>query len=72
MDAYRHAVRAAAFLRGCLHGPWLKEVRAQALEDGDAQVLVVILREDVMVRRCVPTSVDSIPVAVVVDGEGSR
>lgn len=73
LDAYRSAVRAAAFMLGCMHDPpWLKVVKPKTLPNGGTQLLVVILYEDVMIRRCIPTSVDKIPVSVVVEGAATR
>src|SRR5690242_11084867 len=44
LAAYREAVRAATFLRGCLHEPaWLKEVVVELADGGEPRVAVVLL-----------------------------
>lgn len=65
LATYREAVRAATFLRGCLHDPaWLKEVVPELGGDGEARVVVVLLWQTTLIRRCLPTSVNGINVVV--------
>jgi hypothetical protein len=65
LDAYREAVEAALFLRGCLHDPaWLKEVTVELAPDGGARVAVVLLWETTLIRRCLPSRVNGIEVVL--------
>jgi hypothetical protein len=61
------AYRAARFLRGCLLDPsWLETIGIDLDDEGDACVLVRVLSDDPMIRRCLPTKVSGYPVRVVV------
>lgn len=65
LGQYREAVRAAHFLRGCLHDPaWLRNVLVEVGEQGDAQVVVALVWETPLIRRCLPTSVNGLPVVL--------
>jgi len=61
------AYRAARFLRGCLHDPaWLETIGIDLDDEGDARVLVRVLSDHPMIRRCLPTKISGYPVRVVV------
>ena len=65
LAAYREAVRAATFLRGCLHEPaWLKEVVAELAEDGEPRVAVVLHWQTALVARCLPRRVNGVQVLI--------
>jgi hypothetical protein len=70
LDAYREAINAARFLRGCLHDPaWLKEVTVRIGEHGDVRVLVVLAWTTPLIERCLPQSVNKVPVTIAVQVE---
>ncbi len=61
------ARRAATFLRGCLHDPaWLRGVGIEVVGD-EVRVLVVLAWETPLIRRCLPRSVDLVPVRITVE-----
>jgi hypothetical protein len=65
LAAYREAVRAAVFLRGCLHDPaWLKDVVPELGANGEARVTVVLFWHTTLIRRCLPTRVNGVEVNV--------
>jgi len=65
LATYRDAVRAATFLRGCLHEPaWLKEVVAELTDDGEPRVAVVLHWQTVLICRCLPTRVNGVGVYI--------
>jgi hypothetical protein len=67
LSEYRGAVQAAQVLRGMLHEPpWLLGVSAVVAADVGLEIVVTILREHEMLRRCLPSSVNDVPVRVVV------
>ncbi len=67
LSSLRTAQRAAAFLRGCLHDPaWLRGVAVEVVDDG-ARVLVVLAWETPLIRRCLPHSIDHVPVHITVE-----
>jgi hypothetical protein len=70
LDAYREAVNAARFLLGCLHEPkWLQKVTVELGDDEEPQVLVVLNWETPLIRRCLPSAIDKVPVVVREVGE---
>ncbi len=65
LGQYREAVRAARFLRGCLHDPaWLRNVLVEVGDQGEARVVVALVWETPLIRRCLPTSVNGLPVVL--------
>jgi hypothetical protein len=70
---WRAAVRCAAALEGLLHAPpWLVDVRVAAAEEVGLELVVTLLWESEDARRCLPRSVDDLPVRVVVRNPGAR
>lgn len=70
LSSMRAARRAAVFLRGCLHEPaWLRGVTVEVVGD-EARVLVVLAWDAVLIRRCLPTAVNHVPVHVAVEPDG--
>jgi hypothetical protein len=67
LSEYRDARKAAQALRGMLHEPtWLLGVSVVVAAEVGLEIIVDILREDEMLRRCLPSSVNEVPVRVVV------
>jgi hypothetical protein len=62
---WRAALRAAEFLR-MTHGalPLLLEVRLVTAREVGFEVVVRLVRDDTMLRRCLPRSVNDVPVRV--------
>jgi hypothetical protein len=62
---WRAALRAAEFLR-MTHGavPLLLEVRLAVAREVGFEVVVRLVRDDTMLRRCLPRSVNDVPVHV--------
>lgn len=72
LGEWRTALRAAEFLR-LTHGavPLLLDVRLVVARDAGFEVVVRLVREDTMLRRCLPRSVNDVPVRVEVTNPGS-
>jgi hypothetical protein len=63
---YCAALRAADAIRGLLHEPpWLLGVSLVVAKDVGFEIVVTIIREDEMARRCLPRSVNEVPVRIV-------
>ena len=63
---YHAARRAADVLRGLLHEPtWLLDVKVIVAEEVGFEIIVSIVREDEMIRRCLPRSMNDVPVRVI-------
>lgn len=71
LDEWRAALRAAKFLQS-LHGrlPVLLGIRVLVSRSVGFELEVTIVRDDPMVRRCIPTAVNDVPVRVVARNPG--
>ncbi len=66
---YRNARQAAAFLRGTLHEPgWLRDVVVEVADDGGARIVILLAWHTELLARCLPTSVNHVPVLLRVVG----
>jgi hypothetical protein len=69
---WRSALRAAAGLQNLLHDPpWLGGVRLAPAPEVGFELRVTMLWESHQARMCLPSSVDDVPVRVMVLNPGS-
>jgi hypothetical protein len=69
---WRAALRAAEFLRSTHGGlPMVLDVRLLTASEVGFEVVVKLVRDDVMLRRCLPRSVNDVPVRVEVVNPGA-
>lgn len=67
LEEWREARRAAAFLASLYYAPpWLAGIGVGLAPDVGCELRVTISIDTPLIRRCVPTTVNDIPVRVVV------